>query len=246
MMTACKEFGRRQRAAAQAAGFLLAAALLAGCQTSREVAEYAPPSDYRLRHPIAIKERERAVELFIGTSRGALTGPQRASVVGFANNWRREGTGGVIIDVPAGTPNEAAANAALKEIRSLLHAAGVPPQGVIVRAYHPGDPLRLATVRLSHPAMIADAGPCGLWPSDLGPTAAPEHIQNRPYWNLGCASQRNLAAMVENPADLVQPRAEAPPYAARRSTVIEKYRKGESTATIYPNADKGAISDVAK
>lgn len=246
MMTVLKRTKRRSRLAAQAAGLLTAGALLTGCQTNREIVAYAPPADYRLRHPIAIKERARSVEVFIGSNRGNLTTPQRASIVGFANNWRREGTGGVIVDIPAGTPNEIAANDALKEIKPLLHAAGVPPHGIVVRPYHPGDPARLATIRLSYPAMAADTGPCGLWPNDVGPTIAREHLENRPYWNLGCASQRNLAAMVENPADLVQPRPEAPIYAARRSTVIDRYRKGESTATVYPNADKGAISDVAK
>jgi pilus assembly protein CpaD len=52
--------------------------------------------------------------------------------------------------------------------------------------------------------------------------------------------------MVDNPSDLVQPRGEAPAYTAHRSTVLEKYRKGEPTATIYPDADKGKISDVVK
>ena len=72
--------------------------------------------------------------------------------------------------------------------------------------------------------MTAEAGPCGEWPYDLGPTYHREHNENVQYWNFGCASQRNLAAMVDNKADLVQPRGEVPPYSGRRSTVLEKYR----------------------
>jgi pilus assembly protein CpaD len=34
--------------------------------------------------------------------------------------------------------------------------------------------------------------------------------------------------------------------AGRRSTVLDKYRKGESTATVYPDASKGKISDVGQ
>ena len=60
--------------------------------------------------------------------------------------------------------------------------------------------------------MVAEAGPCGLWPDDLGPSYDPKHFENKQYYNLGCATQRNLAAMVADPADLVQPRAEAPAY----------------------------------
>jgi pilus assembly protein CpaD len=70
--------------------------------------------------------------------------------------------------------------------------------------------------------------------------------RNHPYWNLGCANQRNLAAMVENPADLVQPRGETPAWSGRRSTVLDKYRKGESTATIYPDSNKGKISSIGQ
>jgi len=50
--------------------------------------------------------------------------------------------------------------------------------------------------------------------------------------------------MVDNPADLVQPRGDTAAYAARRSVVLDKYRKGDSTATTYPNENKGKISNV--
>ena len=70
------------------------AALLAGCyQTSAPVVTPAA-SDYRLRHPIAIKEGARTVELFIGSNRGGLTGEQCADVLAFATTWRRQATGG--------------------------------------------------------------------------------------------------------------------------------------------------------
>ena len=52
--------------------------------------------------------------------------------------------------------------------------------------------------------------------------------------------------MVDNPADLVQPRGETPPYNGRRTTVLDKYHRGESTATTYTNTDKGKISDVGQ
>ena len=101
-------------------------------------------------------------------------------------------------------------------------------------------------VRVNYPRMAAETGPCGLWPEDLGPTYDPVYWSNRPHWNHGCASQRNLAAQVANPADLVQPRAETPVLASRRATALEKYRKGEATATQYPDANKGKISDLGQ
>ena len=94
--------------------------------------------------------------------------------------------------------------------------------------------------------MVAEAGPCGQWPYDLGPSWGAHDSSNRPYWNLGCSQQRNLAAMVDNPADLVQPRGETEIYAARRSTVVDKYGKGQGTATQYPDANKGKISEIGQ
>jgi pilus assembly protein CpaD len=223
-----------------------AAAMLAGCYTAQEIALEQIPDDYRQRHPTVLKEAPRTVELFIGNRRGTLNAEQRAQVLGFAQAWRREGTGGVIIDVPSGTPNERSAMAALQEVRSILGSAGVPAEAVATRPNIAEDPRKLATMRLHYPKVTADAGPCGLWPYDLGPTYEREHSENRQYYNFGCAHQRNLAAMVDNPVDLVQPRSETPPYTGRRTTVLEKHRKGESSATVYPDASKGKVSDVGQ
>ncbi|MGP0090415.1 MAG: CpaD family pilus assembly protein [Xanthobacteraceae bacterium] len=211
------------------------AAMLGGCDSAREVAMPAKvATDYRQRHPISIKETDHTVEIFIGGDRGGLTPSQRADVLAFARAWQREATGGVVIDLPAGTANERAAAEVLGEVKSILAAAAVPPERTVVRPYHPASPRTLATLRLNYPRMAAEAGPCGLWPHDIGPSFERDYNENTEYWNLGCSAQRNLAAMVDNPADLVQPRGEAPPYNARRTVVLDKYRKGETTASQYP------------
>jgi pilus assembly protein CpaD len=234
--------GRGAKACRLAAAAALAASL-AGCYTTHDTVD-AVPVDYRERHPITLQEGTRTIELFIGSSRGDLTPAQRADVLALAQRWKHEATGGIVVDVPAGTANARAAADATHEITAILTAAGVPAHGLLVRSYRPVNPSRLATVRLTYPLISAKAGPCGLWPHDLGPADVAEYEQNKPYWNFGCATQRNLAAMIDNPADLVQPRGETPAYEGRRTVVLEKYRKGESTSTNYPNENKGKISDV--
>ncbi len=219
-----------------------AALLVCACNTDQQVAGVPDvPTDYRLRHPITITEADRTLELFIGANRGALNPTQRAQVLAFAQTWRREATGGVIVDLPVGSSNERAAAEAMREIRSILAATGVPPESIVVRGYHPSA-RKLATVRITYPRMAAQAGPCGLWPEDIGPSLNRDYSENQPPWNFGCASQRNLAAMVADPADLVQPRGETPAYAMRRTTVMEKYRQGTSTATQYPSTDSAKVS----
>ncbi|SHG20179.1 CpaD family pilus assembly protein [Bradyrhizobium erythrophlei] len=225
----------------------LALALGACTHTDEALTTASVPADYRLRHPIAVQEADQSVVIFVGHARGGLSAEQRADVMGLAQTWLHEGTGAINADVPVDTPNARAAADAVREIQSLLAAAGVPPRGLLVRHYHPNDPRQLAAIRLSYPRISAVAGPCGVWPEDLGPSIKNKsYLENQQYFNFGCAYQRNMAAMVDNPADLVQPRAETPPYTMRRAEAFEKYRKGTSTATSYPESDRAKLSDTGK
>ena len=236
------------RCAFAARGLLVAglAVALAGCNTTARDTTGSIPNDYRARHPIAIKEQDRTLTLFVGAGRGGLTPMQRAEVMAFAQSWKRDATGGVVIDRPTGSPNERAAHDTLKQVLSIMTAAGVPSHGIGIKPYR-AEADKAATLRIKYPQMTAQTtAPCGLWPADLGPSNDMKHFDNQPYFNLGCATQQNLAAMVENPADLVQPRGETPAYSGKRSTGIDKWRKGESPATTYPDSNKGAISDLGK
>jgi len=234
---------------ARALAFVGLAAMLAACnRTTTTMSDVTDsiPTDYRLRHPIAVREGAQTLTVFVGNRRGGLTPTQRAEVGALVSAWRREATGGIVIETPFGTANARAGQGVVHEIRSVLIAGGVPPHAIEVRPYHPSEPMRLATVKVSYPKMVAETGPCGLWPKDLGPTYDPVYMSNKPYWNFGCASQRALAAQVAEPADLVQPRAEAHADAPRRAVIFDKFRKGESTATQYPDANKGKISDLGQ
>jgi pilus assembly protein CpaD len=205
------------------------------------------PEDYRLRHPIAIQEADRSVVIFVGHARGGLSASQRADVIGLARIWDSEGTGAIVADVPVDTPNARAAASSFREIQALLIASGVPSRGISLHRYRPDDPRTLPTIRLSYPKITAVAGPCGLWPEDLGPSIKDRgYFDNKSYYNFGCAYQRNMAAMVDNPSDLVQPRAETPAYTMRRTEGFDKYRKGSTTATDYPEGEKAKLSDAGK
>ena len=226
----------------------LALALAACSETTGSVATpVRAPDDYRLRHPIAVQEANHSVVLFVGHARGGLSATQRDDVAGLARAWVAEGTGAIVADVPVNTPNARAAESAYHEARAMLEAGGVPGNGIKLHRYTPDDARTLATVRLTYSRMTAVAGPCGIWPEDIGPSAKdPTYFENKPYYNFGCAYQRNMAAMIANPSDLVQPRAETPAYTVRRTEAFEKYRKGTSTATNYPEADRAKLSDVGK
>jgi pilus assembly protein CpaD len=245
-MTAYIPVGR-QRALRTAGALAGLAVALGACTHTEQAVTASVPVDYRLRHPIAVQEANRSVVVFVGHARGGLSASQRADVFGLAQSWLQEGTGAISADVPVDTPNARAAADSFREIQALLASAGVPPGGLVMRRYHPDDIRTLATIRLSYPKISAVAGPCGVWPEDLGPSIKNKsYFENKPYYNFGCAYQRNMAAMVDNPSDLVQPASETPAYTARRSTAFEKYRKGTPTTTTYPESDRAKLSDSGK
>ena len=237
----------RHRAFRIAGALVGLAVALGACTHTDEAVTASIPDDYRLRHPIAIQEANEQVVIFIGHARGGLSASQRADVMGLAQTWLHEATGAIVADVPVDTPNARAAADSLREVQALIAAAGVPTRGLVVHRYHPEDPRQLPAIRLSYPRISAVAGPCGIWPEDLGPSIKNKsYFENKSYYNFGCAYQRNMAAMVDNPSDLVQPRPETPAYTIRRSEAFEKYRKGTSTATSYPESDRAKLSDTGK
>ena len=97
-----------------------------------------------------------------------------------------------------------------------------------------GDDVRLSYIRYQ-----AHAEACGDWSVNLGSTSA-----NQRSPNFRCATQHNLAAMVADPRDLVSPKPLDPNDAQRRLTVLEKYRKGETTVTAKAAEQSGSISQV--
>jgi pilus assembly protein CpaD len=237
----------RNRALRMAGALVGLAVVLGACTHTDEVLTASVPDDYRLRHPIAVQEADQSIVIFVGRARGGLSGPQRADVMGLAQTWLRDATGAIYVDLPVDTPNARTAADAFREIKATLAAAGVPPRGIVVRRYQPEDPRQLAAIRLNYPKISAVAGPCGLWPEDLGPSIKNKsYFENKPYYNFGCAFQRNMAAMIDNPPDLVQPRPETPAYTPRRTAAFEKYRKATSTAISYPEAEKAKLSDTGK
>src|SRR5262249_36876200 len=106
----------RSAAAARLLAIVGCAAMLTGCYTATPVATPDAPV-YRRPHPCAIRGGPHSLGLFTASNRGGLNGEQRAEVMAFASRWRREATGGIVIDLPSGTRNEIAAASAAREVR---------------------------------------------------------------------------------------------------------------------------------
>ena len=219
----------------------VAVAALGGCASQMEVTGSVPDRSYHDRHPIAVAQAPEVLYVPVSMRGGQLADADRDMIANFVASYRERGESALTVAAPSGSANEAAAAHAVGEIRHTLANLGVAESEVLYRAYQIDDPALSAPIQISYDRLQAMAGPCGYWPDDLG-----TDMKNSQYGNFGCATQKNFAAQIAQPRDLITPRGETPRDGGRRTTVFEKYRKGEDTATKVDNAESGKISDVGQ
>ncbi|WP_084327785.1 CpaD family pilus assembly protein [Salinarimonas rosea] len=189
----------------------------------------AYPHDYRERHPIALQQAPEVLDVIV---RGVgLDRRQRTDVAAFAEGYRQGGSGALHVQVPQGG-DEVGTRRTLDAVRATLAESGVPATYLSLTTYRPGDPSLAAAIRLSYRALQARVqSRCGLWPQDLGVSDAAFNLRNEPYWNLGCATQANVAAQTADPVDLVRGRTRTPSDVQARLPDIRAVREATSPAT---------------
>jgi pilus assembly protein CpaD len=198
---------------------VLGISLLSGCMPRDHVIVGAIPDDYRTNHPITISEREQVTDIPVGASDRGMTPAQRHQLEGFLDKYDRSAAPVVQILLPAGSANQAAARRAAAGLAEVARESGVPRGHVAILSYQAGAPDAQPPIRVSYSKVVASAGPCGRWPEDLT-----ENTENKHYADFGCSYQRNLAAQVADPHDLIGPRKEGDVDAENRNNVINVYR----------------------
>lgn len=184
------------------------------------------------RHPIKVSQDEATLDLAVSRGSSGLNRTQKGQLYGFLQEYSARGTTRLVVRAPTGGANETAARRAYADVRSVMRQAGIPPSSVALEPYYAsGDPY--APLRVSFVQVVAVGPDCPDWSENLA-----RDPQNMPWPNRGCATQRNLAAMVANPEDLLYPRAQTPRPSERRDVVWGKYVKGESTGSDWTPAEK--------
>lgn len=219
----------------------LVALAAAGCKHTEEGSKVAGWTliDASQRHPILVSQKPSNLNLRVARGSHGLSPQQRADLLHFASSYRAGDAGNsrLIISAPSGAPNEVSSMAAVDEIRHVLSDNGFAESVIAVEAYH-ADSDHEPPIRVSYLRYVAEAPQCGQWPSNLS-----NETQNLPYHNMGCATQRNFAAMVANPADLLGPRSETPRSSERRGEAWEKYVKGDTTGAKKSEDEKVQVKN---
>lgn len=191
------------------------------------------------RHPILVSQQPETMTIAVPKGSSGLSPSQRSDLYAFASGARASDAGNsrVVISAPSGSANEVAAMQTVHEIGELLNQAGVAETDIIVEPFSAGRGTSPA-LKVSYLRFVAEGPECGHWPTNLA-----LQRDNLPHPNLGCATQKNLAAMIANPADLVMPRTGTPRPAERRLVTWEKYIKGEVTGAEKSEEEKAKTSE---
>ena len=231
-------------------GLMIAVALIVtGCQSPTTSTALIAANDHRVRHPIIVGEGTKTLDLPVGSGMRHLSPQMSAVISSFARDAKARGGGAMEVVAPSGSRNEAAVHAMLPQIRKAISRGGVSSKRIVTRSYRVSDPNVAAPIRLAYTGIQAQTGPCGQWPDAINfHGSATKHnpqLNNTQYSEFGCSTQSNLAAMIDNPNDLLHPRAAASGDQNRRGVVFEKYRAGEATGADFNEGDGARISDAA-
>jgi pilus assembly protein CpaD len=177
------------------------------------------------RHPIVVSQQPHKMSLKVARGAAGLAPAQRASLIDFLTRYRAADAGNskLVISVPSGSANEVSAMSAVADMRPIIADQGFSESAISIEPYHAeGDPQ--PPIRVQYLRFAAEGPSCGKWPTNVA-----ESPRNVNYENFGCATQKNLAAMVSNPADLLGPRTMTPSSADRRDATWEKYVTGRTS-----------------
>jgi pilus assembly protein CpaD len=205
----------------------LAALLLAGsCAAPGDGPTPGNFTDPTANHAIAVEPAYRSVKLPFSAADAGLMPDDSARFNDFVSRYLASGNGAISITAPSG------GEAAINYFGERLASMGVPRNRILVGTRQQGD--NDARVELSYMSYSAHVENCSNdWPTDWGDT-----WDNAPTPNFGCAVQKNMAAMLADPRDMVEPRPMDAPDAARRATVMGHYDKGEITQADKRTVDK--------
>ena len=205
---------------------VLALALAACNQQGQALTEGAPTDGYRSAYPIAVTEAPQTLDIPVGTGTAGLSADLRAVVADFGADAARNATGPVVVMTPTGSVNQAAADYLGRDIRAVLRQSGVAAVYLRLQPYAVADPRVPAPIRLGFSRIKAVSPPCGRWTADI----VPDTRKGDDGAEFGCATQANLAAMVENPNDLLMPRARTPVHGWQRWQAAQKLASDEKSS----------------
>lgn len=201
----------------------LAATTLVACATPT-----ASTGPTIFNNKIQVAESIERLELYTRPNGLELSARDQAAVSQFLQSYRQSGNGPVYLNIPSSAASGLGVQQAQALIRQNLASLGLGSAAMQTGQYQAsyGSP---APVVVSYRTLKTVPQDC----RQLG-DAADTHT-NQPYDSFGCFHTANLAAMIGDPRQLLEPYDMTIPDSQRRQTVYDRYIEGENTASTQPD-----------
>ena len=204
----------------------IATIILSGC--TMYTPSYGPTIT---RNKITVADTVERLEIFAGPAGLHLSARDQDAVGNFIAQYARSGQGPLYMNIPGNAGGSQGVVQAREIIRAQMFDQGIEGARVQVGQY-------LAPMGVSAPVIVSFRR-LTTAPINCHQGASLTHISNnQPYGNFGCAQTANLAAMIDNPRQLLAPYDFDNPPALRRTTVLQKYMDGEATQTPRPDGQE--------
>lgn len=214
------------------ASILAFSALLGACATS---AGDTPPPALPTEN-FVLRAAPSVDQIALAPRADGLSAAQQAAVAQLAARFNA--AGGEVLTVQSAAGGGEVALRSAMNVKAAIEQAGVPGHQVRLGVYTAGDAAG-APVLAGYRVLAAVVPQCGRYWGDLTATR-----DNRAYADFGCAVTANMAAQIADPRDIAGGSAVDPADATRRSVVLDKYRKGDVTATKSDDQANGQVAKV--
>ena len=185
-----------------------------------------------VNHPIQIAESIERLELYARPDGMSLSARDQDAVAGFLQNYARFGEGPLYMNVPS--QSNAGVVQTTDMVKSMMGRMGLGGQALQEGSYQSAN---VAPVIVSYRRLKTLPKDCSIR-SNLAQT-----YNNQPYSNFGCSASSNLAAMIQDPRQLIAPYDMTAPDMRRRMMVYDKYINGENPASEQPDRQEISSSE---
>jgi pilus assembly protein CpaD len=214
----------------------IAAVLLAGSCAAPTNDHATLTADPDVNHPIVVEQSTKSLRLPFSAADAGLMPQDAARLEEFVGTYLASGTDA---SISITVPNGPTARQTISYFGERLASYGVPRSRIMVGYRNDSDP----RVELDYSSYSAHTDQCGNW------SQASDMAANQVMSDFGCSVQHNIAAQIDNPHDLIAPRAMTDADAVRRNVVMGHYQKGEPSQAVKKTVDasteqSGESSDV--
>ena len=208
-------------------GVAAIAVMISGC-ASNYVPTMPPTAK---RNPIQVAESIERLELYARPNGLELSARDELAVAQFLDGYGRNGSGPLFINRPSAQVGQVGTQQAENVLRGLMRDVGLNPTSLQGGQYQ-SNPNGPAPVVVSYRVLKAIPANCHR------ETLITDSYSNQAMPGFGCFQAANLAAMISDPRQLLEPYAFGPPDAQRRQVIYDKFIQGEQTSAEFPSRQR--------